>query len=306
MGPLASTALPFGVSAAVAILVTHRMVRPRAQRRMDEIWRRTGVTLGPEPTARLLPVMARRTAWPMFGGVLGYVVAFVPTSALLEWTPGAERGPWGPVRDGSVLSVLLTMALCGFGAVTGSLLGHLVVGHRSFPRAPDEVRSARASARRPSDYVAPALLSAWRLSSLGVGIVMVLDALVLPVREPAVGLVVLALLALTLLLAGCSWLVLRALLDRPLPSTSRDELVWREAALSDSLQQIVGGAALSGLLAFVTGVGAVYLLLHQVPLWAAAAAVLLGVTGTAACGHVAWRSWRHPSPPALQWRGVPG
>lgn len=304
MAPLARTAVYVVLTAGIVTASRWRTARPRAQQRMDEIWRRTGVTLGPEAAARLLPVMVRRTAWPLFGGVLCYLVAFVPMSVLLEWRPGAERGPWGPVRDGSPLSVLLTIAVCGFAAVTGSLLGHLLVGHRSFPRAPGDVRSARASARTPSDYVAPALLSAWRRSTLGVTIVLVLDASVLPAREAAVGLVVLTLLALTLLLAGGSWLVLRALLDRPLPSASRDELVWREAALSDSMQQIVGGAALVGLLAFVTGVGAVYLFLHQVPLWSAAAAVVLGVTGTAACGHLAWRAWRHPAPSALQWRGV--
>jgi hypothetical protein len=264
----------------------------RAIELLARVERSVGVTVPLDVRDRLHPAVARRLRWPVFARSAGYVA--VTLSGVLYGafdSALAERSSW--------LIGLLAAAGYAFAAATGELVAHVAVGHRGFPADPQRPRAARAEARLLADYVAPAKRLAWAVSSVALLAALPLAVAVTRGFPPALPVLVLC-LGSVLLSAG-SWLALRMLLRRPLPGL-REERVWQEALLADSLQQVVVAAAAANATTTFLTLSAVVVLRDDLPTAApvAAAVVLLGSLGALAAG-ARPTSWR-AQPPVLQRR----
>jgi hypothetical protein len=266
----------------------------RAIELLDCVERSVGVTVPRDVRDRLHPAVARRLRWPVFARSAGYVA--VTMSGVLFGAFGsalAERS--------SLLIGLLSAACYAFAAATGELVAHVAVGLSGFPPDPQRPRAARAEARLLADYIAPAKRLAWAVSS--VALVAVLPLAVVVTREFPPSLPVLVLCLGSALLSLGSWLALRLLLRRPLPGL-REERLWQEALLADSLQRVVVAAAAANATTTLLTLSAVLVLRDDLPAatLVAAAVVLVGSLAALAIGSwsVSWRA----QPPVLRRRDV--
>ncbi len=235
--------------ALVVSVVATRWAGPRADRRMAEVYASTGVPLDGAATARLRPVVLRRTSWPAVGRSIGVLVA-LGCFLLLS----------GPADHGSFLRTTLLAGLAGatvtaLGLAAGGLVGHVAAGYRGFPPGPSAVRAVRLSPRRTSDHVGAARLRAARWSTIALAVTVAVDLLVL--QRSSAGVAVLAAGLAALGLAALSWAVSRVLLGRPVAAEGSDELRWREAFLSDTLQLVAAATVQLNVCAVLLGLGAV-------------------------------------------------
>jgi hypothetical protein len=270
----------------------HRSAGRAADRRMAEIYEATRVPLSPEATARLRPVVVRRTAWPTIGRMVGLVITYSAFLFLVTAQPGRAS------TTGTVLVGLGGGAAAAFGLAAGGLAGHVAAGYRGFPSLAGSVRTVRVSARRPADYVTAARRDAWRCSAAALGATVVLDALLLSgVRGgPAVlgaGMAALLLTAVSLAVRGIA-------LRRPVPGPSRDELLWQEAVLADTLQLVTSASVLLNTAGVVLGLGAVLALRDQLAVWGAPVAATVAAVCLLAGALLARPLRRDDRPPALQ------
>jgi hypothetical protein len=228
-------------------------------------------------------------SWPAVGRSVGVVVAlnsFLFLSGAME----------GRLFSGSSLLVgLAAAAATAFGLAAGSLVCHLVVGMHGFPPDASNRRTVRLSARQVTDYVPRAQLDAWRWSTLALALSLALGLALLDPRG-GTGFVIVSSCA-SLALAAASLLVRRILLSRPMPGASREELVWEEALLGDSLQLITSTSMHLNATAAVLGLGTILVLREDLAPWGAPAAGLVAALGLVAGAARAWRRRPHEHPP---------
>jgi hypothetical protein len=268
----------------------HRSAGRAADRRMAEIYDATRVPLAPEATARLRPVVVRRTAWPAIGRMVGLVIAYCGFLFLVTAQPG---------RASATATVLVGLgggAAAAFGLAAGGLVGHVAAGYHGFPSPAVRVRTVRVSARRATDYVTATRLGAWRCSLVGASVV--LDAVLLPgvPGGPAVLAAGIAALVLTAVSLAVSAIALR----RPVPGPSRDELLWQEAVLADTLQHVTSASVLLNVTGVLLGLGAVLALRDELAAWGAPVAATVAAVCLLACALLARPLRRDDRPPALQ------
>jgi hypothetical protein len=273
---------------------SHNQAPVRAIELLARVERSVGVSVPLEVRDRLHLAVARRLRWPVFARSAGYVVLML--SGVLF---GALDGPLG--ERSSWLIGLLAGAGYAIATATGELVAHVAVGYRGFPADPQHPRAARAEARLLADFVAPLKRLAWAISSVALVAVLPLALVVTRAFPPALPVLVLC-LGSALLTLG-SWLALRLLLRRPLPGL-REERVWQEALLADSLQQVTVAAAGVNAFTVLLSLGAVAVLHDDLntPTLVAASGVLVGALAAIAFGvrSVSWRA----QPPVLQRRDV--